>query len=151
MGEQYKLRERAEIVRWLRYNALAHTTPHWLDDIVFTDIAPDAIVNSADTIEALANLIEGNEKAENAENAEAESTPKPSEYYSLTIDGVRHECDEVFNVVSGPDAYETYYLCAALKYGIRAGRKTEDPTQDIEKLHDCVAHVIRHHERIGGR
>ena len=57
------------------------------------------------------------------------------------------EADEVFDALDDHDAYETYYLCAALKYGVRAGLKTEDPTEDLAKLRDCVCRAVRHREK----
>lgn len=67
-------------------------------------------------------------------------------YYLVDDAGGFVEADEAFEVFDDHDAYEAYYLCAALKYGVRAGRKTEDPTEDLAKLRDCVCRAVRHHD-----
>lgn len=67
-------------------------------------------------------------------------------YYAL--DGLyeRHYVDEAFELLDDHDAYEAYYVCAAIKYGARAGRKTEDPAEDLAKLRDCLVRAIEHRE-----
>lgn len=57
------------------------------------------------------------------------------------------EADEAFELLDDHDAYEGYYLCAVIKYGVRAGLKTEDPTEDLAKLRDCVCRAVRHREK----
>ena len=74
------------------------------------------------------------------------SGPCVPSYYLVQGDLGIWPADRVFDAIDDHEGMETYYLCAALKYGIRAGRKTDDPTDDLAKLRDCVARAIEHRE-----
>lgn len=65
-------------------------------------------------------------------------------YYALGEAAGGRGVDSVFELMDFESPFEAYYVCAALKYGVRAGRKTEDPTEDLGKLRDCLTRAVVH-------
>lgn len=65
-------------------------------------------------------------------------------YYALGEAAGGRGVDSVFELMDFESPFEAYYVCAALKYGVRAGRKTDDPTEDLAKLRDCLTRAVVH-------
>lgn len=55
------------------------------------------------------------------------------------------EVIDMMAAIWGNDATRTFLTLSAFKYQMRAGRKTEDPTSDLEKARHCLELATQYH------
>ena len=69
---------------------------------------------------------------------------EPPEYYVLESVYGRHTASHVIAMLGDLDGYETWAIGDAIAYLVRAGRKTPDPTEDLEKARNSLVLAMQH-------
>ena len=67
-------------------------------------------------------------------------------YYLLESDDTVWEATDAIALLDDLDGFETWAIGDALAYLIRAGRKTEDPNEDLRKARNSIVKALEHRD-----